>query len=313
MKSRTEIEQNILKWGYIITIIVVILPFINHIFYDLRYERHIPLSDLGDVIEVCFEALTIFLLGFFSTRTLSGAIKRNRELEEKHQKEKEEMNNKIIESVMEAQEKERKKISREMHNGVGQNLSIVKMNLEMATKKSNKNLSKDFNSTINLINESIQELKKLSMDVRPSILDDLGLVPTLRWYIKNCSASTGVKIIFTGNIECRLSPGIETNIYRIIQEALSNALKHSKAKVINIFIKAENNELFLSIKDNGKGFEPEKYLTGMNNNNKIGIVSIKERVTLMNGALSIKSDTGKGTGIEIKIPIKRKDNANHFD
>jgi signal transduction histidine kinase len=226
-------------------------------------------------------------------------------LEEKHLKEKEEMNNKIIESVMEAQEKERKKISREMHDGIGQNLSIVKMNLEMAAQKNGKP-NEDFNSTINLINESIQELKKLSMDVRPSILDDLGLVPALRWYIKNCASSTNAKIIFTGDIECRLSPGIETNIYRIVQEALSNTLKHSKANKINISLKNGNNEIFLSIKDDGQGFDIEKYLKTRLKDNQLGIISIQERVTLMNGTFHIDSKIGEGTTKEIKIPVPVK-------
>ncbi|MDD2891209.1 MAG: sensor histidine kinase [bacterium] len=314
MKSRTEIEHKILKWGYIITLILVIIPFINHIFYDLRYEKHIPLSDLGDVIEVCIEALIIFSLGFFATKALSRAIKKNRELEEKHQKEKEEMNNKIIESVMEAQEKERKKISRELHDGIGQNLSILKMNIEMAHRKdkNKKSISKNMGPTMNLIDESIRELKKLSMDTRPNILDDHGLIPALKWYVKNCSPGTNANIKFKNNLNHRLIPIFETNIYRIVQEAVSNAIKHSKSNTINISLKVENGNLVLSIIDNGNGFNFEQYLKAKKHNNQIGIISIQERVKLMNGVFNLESQIGKGTNIEIKIPIPIKNGAENL-
>lgn len=306
MRKGTQVEYKILKIVYIIILLLILIPFAAHIYYDLHNELHAPFEDLGDLLGVLAEVVAIFLLGLFGTRSIRKLIKENKEIEEKYQKEKEEMNNKIVEDVMEIQEKERKRVSRELHDGIGQNLSVVKMNLEMILqrklKSSKYDSSRDIKGIIDLTSNSIQELKKLSMDVRPSILDDLGLVPALRWYIKNCSISKGPKIVFDEAISCKLSPSIETNIYRIAQEAISNALKHSKANTINVFIKTENKELFLSIKDNGKGFEPEKYLNGVVKGTQLGIISMKERVTLMDGVFSIKSRPGKGTDIEIKIP-----------
>jgi signal transduction histidine kinase len=306
MKSRSEIEYKILKIIYIITILIIFIPFAGHIYFDLHNELHTPFSDLGDLLGVFGEAVVIFLLGFFGARAIRKLMRENREMEGRHQSEKEEMNKKFIENVMSAQERERKKVSRELHDGIGQQLSVVKMNLEMIDqRKGRKAFSEDINGAVILVNESIQELKKLSTDVRPSILDDLGLVSALKGYIEKCRRSTGISIIFNENINGgRLPTSVETNIYRVAQEAISNALKHSKADTLKITMRNENSELFFSIEDNGKGFEPEKYLKPRVDDNCLGIISMQERVALMDGDFHIKSEIGKGTIIEIRIPVK---------
>lgn len=314
MKKDTQTEYKILKIIYIITLLLILIPFAAHIYYDLHNELHIPFEDMGDLLGVLAEVLAIFLLGLLGARSIKKLIKENEKIEQQYHREKEEMNNKLVEDAMDIKEKERKKISKELHNVIGQNLSVIKMNLEIILQRKVKSIayesSQDIKSIIALTDNSIQEIKKLSMDVRPSILDDLGLVPALKWYTKNCSVTKGPEITLTTDIKTKLPPDIETNIYRISQEAISNALKNSKAKIINVSVTTANNELLLSIKDDGRGFEPEKYLKGMGNG-KLGIISMQERATLMKGIFNIKSEFGKGTNIEIKIPLPTKTLINH--
>ncbi|MFA5032092.1 MAG: sensor histidine kinase [bacterium] len=309
MKTKIKKGYQTLKKGYILTIVLVLTPFIARIIYNICHNAQPAFADLEDVFEICGETLAIFLLGYWGLRTIN-LMKKNIEIEEKYEKEKGEMNKQIIASVLEGQEKERKKISRELHDGIGQNLSVLKMNMEMAHNhkkgKDKKIISKSMDPTIKLIDESIRELKKLSMDTRPNILDDHGLIPALKWYIKNCSASTTTNIKLKNNLNYRLSPIFETNIYRIVQEAVSNAIKHGKAVIINIFIKVEDENLLLSIIDNGNGFDFKQYLKERKYNNQVGIISMQERVNLMDGVFNIESQIGKGTNIEIKIPAPEK-------
>lgn len=307
MRSKIKKEYKVLKRGYIITIVVVLIPFIARIIYNLFHNAQPPFATLEDIFEIGGETLAIFLLGYWGLRTIN-LMRINVEIEEKYEKEKEEMGKQIIASVLEGQEKERKKISRELHDGLGQNLSVLKMNIEMAHKnrKIKNSAPKNITTTLTLIDESIKELKKLSMDTRPNILDDHGLIPALKWYIKNCSASTNANIKIKSNLNHRLPPVFETNIYRIIQEAVSNAIKHSTANRISVFLKAEDKNLLLSIIDNGTGFDYKKYLETRKHNNQVGVISMEERVTLMDGIFNIASQIGKGTNIEIKIPAPEK-------
>lgn len=307
MKTKIKKEYRVLKKGYVLTIIVVLIPFISRIIYNSVHNSQPPFAGFEDILEICGETLAIFLLGFWGLRTIN-LVKRNMEIEDQYQREKEEINKKIIENIMEAQENERKKISRELHDSIGQNLSVIKMNMEIAHKREkNKNhILKDSIPTINLINESIRELKKLSMEVHPNILDDHGLIPALKWYIKNCSLITKTNIKLRNNLNRRLSLIMETNIYRILQEAISNAIKHGNANAVNIFIKDEKETLSISIMDDGQGFDFEQYLKTMELNNNIGIISMQERVNLMDGIFNINSESGKGTNIEIKIPINTR-------
>jgi len=174
------------------------------------------------------------------------------------------------------------------------------MMLQNEITQGRETLKDDVSTTINLVATTMQELKKLAMDVRPSILDDLGLIPALRGYIETISCGTEVRVNFNENVDCTLSPNIETNVYRIVQEAVANALKHSKADKIEVSVENKNNSLLLSIRDNGIGFKVEKYSI---DNNKLGIINMEERVNLLGGKFHIESNIGQGTSVEVEIPI----------
>jgi signal transduction histidine kinase len=137
------------------------------------------------------------------------------------------------------------------------------------------------------------------------MLDDLGLIPTLRWYIQNFSNRLGISSSFeTIGLEEKLSPQIETAFYRIVQEALNNIAKHAQADRVEISLVKRDSKIFASIQDNGKGFDLGKVLHPESPERSFGIVGIQERVSLLGGQMEIQSRPGFGTLIAIEIPYE---------
>jgi len=213
--------------------------------------------------------------------------------------------------LLNAQEDERKKLASELHDGIGQHLSAAKMEVEISLKLASSSsvaeTSQRLKMAISRIKETIEEVRNLSMDLRPSTLDDLGLLITVAWFSRQYqSAYPHLEVnLDKGGVEEKDIPeGRKVVIYRIIQEALNNIAKHAQATHIDLLIeKIDNNHLRLFIRDNGIGFDVDKVSTVTEDRMKFGLKSMRERVESSGGSFSINSErtstnNNKGTAIE---------------
>ena len=209
--------------------------------------------------------------------------------------------------IIKAQEEERKRISRELHDEASQALVAAKINLEMIEKRlppDLKEVATRLAETSSLLVRTLENLRRLARDLRPSILDDLGLIPTLRWYTESYSKRLGIPITFQAfSLDKRLDFDIETVIYRIVQEALTNIAKYAQAKEVSISLKKKNGILITTIEDNGKGFALVTSVLGENYSHGSGILGMKERVNNLGGRFHIESKPGRGTTILAEIPL----------
>jgi two-component system sensor histidine kinase UhpB len=222
--------------------------------------------------------------------------------------EKMRLERKYLSQIIDAQENERRRISRELHDEIGQALYAIKFNLEMVDKDlphTTPAIRGRLGEAKSLSSQTLMAMRQLALDLRPTMLDDLGLIPTLRWYIQNFSNRLGISSSFeTIGLEEKLSPQIETAFYRIVQEALNNIAKHAQADRVEISLVKRDSKIFASIQDNGKGFDLGKVLHPESPERSFGIVGIQERVSLLGGQMEIQSRPGFGTLIAIEIPYE---------
>jgi two-component system sensor histidine kinase UhpB len=224
---------------------------------------------------------------------------------------------KYLSQIIDAQENERKRISRELHDEIGQALTAIKFNLEL--------MDKDLPATFPIIRERLSEAKslsnqtlaamrQLSMDLRPTMLDDVGLIPTLRWYIQNFSNRLNISSNFQAiGLEEKLPPQIETAFYRIIQEALNNIAKHARATRVEVSLERRDSILSASVTDNGRGFDLEKVMRPESPERGFGIMGMQERVSLLGGKLDIQTKPDFGTYIYIEVPYPIRNETNEKD
>ncbi len=209
--------------------------------------------------------------------------------------------------ILEGQEEERKRISRDLHDGIGQWLTAMKYNLEGVNKVNSTYEKEKLKVSKNLLSKVIKEVRRISFNLAPSALSDYGIVSVLGKFCREMTKVSDLQVVFenrTGFIS-RLEPNVENNIYRIVQEAINNAIKYSDAREIKIIISHTAYHLYLDIMDNGKGFD----LANLENNNHFsasghGIFNIKERASLINAICEINSRIGEGTSIRISIPLE---------
>ncbi|WP_039075344.1 two-component sensor histidine kinase DegS [Bacillus sp. MSP13] len=211
--------------------------------------------------------------------------------------------------IIEAQEEERKRVSREIHDGPAQMLANVMMRSELIERIFRDRGTEDgFQEIKNLrqnVRNALYEVRRIIYDLRPMALDDLGLIPTLRKYLYTTEEYNGnVKIHFQciGDTEDRrLAPQFEVALFRLAQEAVSNALKHSESEEITVKVEITKDFVILMIKDNGKGFDLKE--AKEKKNKSFGLLGMKERVDLLEGTITIDSKIGLGTFIMIKVPL----------
>lgn len=213
-------------------------------------------------------------------------------------KEKQEFGLKIIE----AQEEERRKISREIHDGPAQMLANILLRSELVERTCrNRDVEQaleEIKSVRKMIRSSLYEVRRIIYDLRPMALDDLGLIPTIKKYVATISDYNEVKIEFISiGEEKRLHQKYEIAFFRLVQEALQNAVKHAEASLIQVKLEIGKSSLTMVIKDNGKGFDPT-----MKRDKSFGLIGMRERVEMLEGEMEISSKIGKGTTIFIKVP-----------
>lgn len=199
-------------------------------------------------------------------------------------------------------EQEKRRIARELHDELGQALTALKIDLgwiENHLPSVDKAFSGKLLSMTNVLDHTVAATRRISADLRPLMLDDLGLLPASEWLVQNFSERTGIPCEFACNVsELSLESEQATAVFRMLQEALTNAARHSGASQVEVTIYREGNDVTLTVRDNGKGFSPDR-------DRKIdsfGILGMEERAYLLGGQVHIASTPGCGTEIEIRIP-----------
>ncbi|EEF63240.1 histidine kinase [Pedosphaera parvula] len=208
--------------------------------------------------------------------------------------------------VLHVQEEERKRISRELHDEVGQALTAVNVSLALlknAIDIKNVELRNKITDTQKLLEQTMESVHAFSRELRPAMLDDLGLIPTLRSFVKSFARRTGIQVSFwaTDAVE-KLAIDQKTVLYRVGQESLTNIAKHAHASHGAVTIRKSKNGFAMEIKDNGKSFQVDQKIA-LKGKNRLGLLGIQERVKLADGEFKVESTPGKGTKLLVWIPM----------
>jgi signal transduction histidine kinase len=203
--------------------------------------------------------------------------------------------------LVDAQETERRTISRELHDQVGQTLNAVLVdaaNLAKRIPPDDEVGQRYLNNIRSYADSSVNSIRDISLLLRPSMLDDLGLIPALEGQARETSRRTGIDVrVSAENVDDSLPDAIRTCVYRIVQEALQNVARHSGAKHARIAVRQENGSLSLAIEDDGKGFDPRR-------TKGVGLLGMEERVKQLGGRLEVHSEPGKGTALRVSLPVR---------
>ncbi|HOX59945.1 MAG TPA: histidine kinase [Candidatus Paceibacterota bacterium] len=208
--------------------------------------------------------------------------------------------------LVESQETERRHIARELHDEVGQTLTVAEMNLQAVVQSSRgTSLRVRLKESLQAVERVLGQVRDLSLNLRPSMLDDLGLEPALRWYINRQAAAAGLQVEFQADtLDQRLDPVVETACFRIAQEALTNVSRHARAHSVKVELQRQNGFLHLFVRDDGIGFDAaavrERAVLGAS----LGLLSMEERATLTDGGFECKSAPGQGSEIHAWFPLR---------
>jgi len=239
---------------------------------------------------------------------------RTRELKEANQslqaevterKQSEEERGRLVKELVSSQEVERRRIARDLHDHLGQQLTALRLQLETLKKECGESKLCELIEQAQTIAERLDsEVDFLAWELRPAVLDDLGLNAALANFVKEWSTHFNIAAEFhsTGLDKKRLSPETEANIYRIGQEALNNVYKHAQATDASVLLERRDHHAVLIIEDNGVGFDPQEKNILKRDDRGMGLISMKERASILGGSLEIESTPGKGTTVYARIP-----------
>ncbi len=211
--------------------------------------------------------------------------------------------------VLRAQEEERKLISRDLHDVIAQTLTSINVRLAALKKAAalgRRGLARTITKTQRLVEKSVETVHQFARDLRPAVLDDLGLIPALHSFMKSYLERTGVRVRLTAFLGVEEIDGAKrTVLYRIAQEALTNVAKHAQASRVDVTIQKLAGTVCMTIQDNGKSF-PVDQILGSGKNRRLGLLGMRERVEMVGGTLRIESALGKGTLIQAQMPITQR-------
>jgi signal transduction histidine kinase len=204
--------------------------------------------------------------------------------------------------LVEAQETERRALSRELHDEVGQSLSAVLVELRNLSAglelRSEDHATAQVDAIKNLVEGTIRVVRNMALLLRPSMLDDLGLVPALKWQAREISKRTSMDVSVAAELTDDLPDDFKTCVYRVVQEALHNCTTHARAKTVRIRVQQEHGHLSLSIQDDGQGFDARQV-------RGLGLLGIQERVAQLGGKCIVHSEPGTGTIVTVELPMHR--------
>lgn len=210
-----------------------------------------------------------------------------------------------------AQEEERKRIAREIHDGPAQSMANLVLRTEIAermlAKQEFRMVQDELIDLKGQVRSGLEEIRKIIFNLRPMALDDLGLVPTLRKYVQDFEEKTKIRTVFeTVGREIRLPSAMEAAVYRLVQEAFTNAMKHASATYVSLEITYQANMVKIAVNDNGIGFSVEQIEAKTKESTHFGLIGMRERVELLDGRMDIESEKGRGTKVTIHIPINNE-------
>jgi signal transduction histidine kinase len=260
-----------------------------------------------------FRAATAGAASFFVIRFLRAfQVETDRKIAElqdarvREAEQREALRGELFRRVVAAQEAERQRIARDLHDETGQSLTAIGLGLRglsTAIQKNPVQAAETLHRLETLAADSLSELQRLITDLRPSHLDDLGLPAALRWYASKVSERASLKIrVDTFGEERPISEPTKIAMFRITQEALNNIIKHSQATSVFIQLTYEGEHVHVSVRDDGQGFDPEAANVRQMNRPSLGLVGMRERASLLGGTVSVQSGRGQGTLVEAKIP-----------
>ncbi|MFC2088640.1 PAS domain S-box protein, partial [Calditrichota bacterium] len=201
-------------------------------------------------------------------------------------------------------EEERTVIAREIHDELGQNLTVMKMQISLISNKLRNDqqlLKNKLDSASKLIDQTVESVQKISAKLRPGILDELGLIPAIEWQSQNFEEMTGIVCDYSLlNEDIKLDREKSTAIFRIFQEALTNVARHANAKKISVLLRRVDNSLILEITDNGRGIRKGQ----PQDQNSLGLLGMKERALVLGGSVSINGVPDQGTNVKVEMPLE---------
>lgn len=209
----------------------------------------------------------------------------------------------LTEYLQKVREEERMRISHEIHDELGQLLTVLKIDISWINKRipdGNVAIKKKISETLGMVDHTVKAVRRIASELRPALLDDLGLKAAMLWHIKDFENRSGVRTeVQLPEQELKLTDERKTALYRILQESLTNVSRHSEAGKVLIRMIKENNKVVMTITDNGKGFDP-----GKGSLKTLGLLGMKERALGMGGDYHIQSEPGKGTTVQVILPIE---------
>lgn len=219
----------------------------------------------------------------------------------------------LARAVWEVQEQERRRVASELHDGLGQTLTALKMRLEGLGGRAavSPELAAELGKTVDLASQALGEARRLAHLLRPQMLDDLGLYPALRWLGRTLGEWTGfeVRLDLVGDVpgvppdgEGRLDPELETLAFRVVQEGLTNAMKHSGARQASVRVEHRDDGLRIEVTDSGRGFDPRAVLEASEAPAGFGLQGMRDRVELTGGRLELHSRPGEGARLVAELP-----------
>ena len=209
----------------------------------------------------------------------------------------------LFRGLINVQEEERHRIARELHDETGQALTAILLRLKTLQDETDLETIQDrLNGLRFLTAQTLEEVRRISMDLRPTALDDLGLIPAIHWYIQNCCERSGLDISFISekmNAAHRLPPEMEIVLYRAVQESITNVIRHAQATQVLVTLEEGIRSIWLTVADNGVG------LPANPNEKGLGLAGLRERAFLAGGHFQIDSQDGEGTRLLIQLPLNR--------
>jgi PAS domain S-box-containing protein len=205
--------------------------------------------------------------------------------------------------LIEAQETERRHIARELHDEIGQALTAVKISLQAAENRSGDSaVLVRLKESASIVDDALDQVRSMSVALRPSLLDDLGLVPALRWYLDQQSARGGFEARFEADPEIEASSEVQTACFRIAQEALTNVSRHAAARRVRLEVRQANGRVGLTVSDDGRGFDVKQVFERYGADASLGLHGMRERARLLGGRVTVQSEPDRGTVVRAEFP-----------
>jgi signal transduction histidine kinase len=205
--------------------------------------------------------------------------------------------------LLTAQEEERRHLAVELHDELGQVLTAVKIQLQSVGRKLDAQNSADLTEAVASVDRAMERVRDLALDLRPAVLDDLGLPTALRWYTHRFARDTGIEVHFSADAVPRLEAALETACFRVAQEALTNVMRHAQARHVWVDLRVAMGETGLKITDDGVGFDVisarERAVGGVS----VGLLGMEERVSSLGGEFEVHSAHGEGTRLSVRFPL----------